>query len=98
MALAGSSVVHASSKASTPAVIARLIETIAAAKPRVILVDILFADADTSSPAGLARRLGADFVFATVAILFAGSSPERNPARTASTTPVTASRNTRGAR
>src|SRR5262249_28902666 len=40
------------------AVIARLIEAIAAAKPRVVVVDILFADADTRSPAGLARRLG----------------------------------------
>ena len=40
------------------AVIARLIEAIAAAKPRVIVIDVLFADADTRSPAGLARRLG----------------------------------------
>jgi len=40
------------------AVIARLIEAIAAAKPRVLVVDVLFADADTRSPAGLARRLG----------------------------------------
>jgi adenylate cyclase len=40
------------------AVIARLIEAIAAAKPRVIVIDVLFADADTRSPAGLARTLG----------------------------------------
>jgi len=40
------------------AVIARLVEAIAAAKPRVIVIDVLFADADTRSPAGLARRLG----------------------------------------
>ena len=40
------------------AVIARLIDAIAAAQPRVIVIDVLFADADTRSPAGLARRLG----------------------------------------
>src|SRR5262245_6938399 len=40
------------------AVIARLIEAVAATKPRVIVTDVLFADADTRSPAGLARRLG----------------------------------------
>jgi len=40
------------------AVVARLIGAIAAARPRVIVIDVLFADADTRSPAGLARRLG----------------------------------------
>ena len=38
--------------------IARLVEAIAAAKPRVVVVDVLFADADARSPAALARRLG----------------------------------------
>jgi adenylate cyclase len=40
------------------AVIARLVGAIAAARPRVIVFDVLFADADTRSPAALARRLG----------------------------------------
>lgn len=37
---------------------ARLIERIAAAKPAVTAVDILFVEADAQSPAALARRLG----------------------------------------
>jgi adenylate cyclase len=37
---------------------ARLVEAIAAGKPRVIVIDMLFADADARSPAALARRLG----------------------------------------
>jgi adenylate cyclase len=40
------------------AVMARLVEAIAAGKPRVVAIDMLFADADARSPAALARRLG----------------------------------------
>ena len=39
--------------------VARLAAAIAAAKPRVIVFDILFANADVRSPAALARELGA---------------------------------------
>src|ERR1051325_119915 len=38
-------------------IIARIVEAIAAAKPRVIAIDILFAGDDARSPAALARRL-----------------------------------------
>lgn len=38
---------------------ARLVEAIAARRPTVIAIDVLFADPDTRSPAALARRLGA---------------------------------------
>jgi adenylate cyclase len=38
--------------------IARLVATVAAARPRVIAIDILFADADTRSAGALARELG----------------------------------------
>jgi adenylate cyclase len=41
------------------ATIARLIETIAAARPAVVAIDVLFAEPDSQSPAALARRLGA---------------------------------------
>jgi adenylate cyclase len=37
---------------------ARLVEAVAAAKPAVIAIDILFAEADARSPAQLARRVG----------------------------------------
>src|SRR5262245_10563776 len=40
-------------------VVARLVTAIAAAKPRVIVFDVLFAEPDTQSPAALARQLGA---------------------------------------
>ncbi|PWT84049.1 MAG: hypothetical protein C5B56_16210 [Proteobacteria bacterium] len=38
--------------------VARLIDAIAAAKPAVVAIDILFAEPDARSPAALARRLG----------------------------------------
>lgn len=38
---------------------ARLVEAVAGGKPAVIAIDILFAQADTRSPAALARQLGA---------------------------------------
>jgi adenylate cyclase len=38
---------------------ARLVEAVAAAKPAVIAIDVLFADPDSRSPAALARQLGA---------------------------------------
>jgi len=41
------------------ATIARLIESVAAAKPAVVAIDVLFAEPDSQSPAALARRLGA---------------------------------------
>jgi adenylate cyclase len=41
------------------ATIAKLVETIAAAKPAAIAIDVLFAEPDSQSPAALARRLGA---------------------------------------
>ena len=41
------------------ATIATLIETIAAAKPAAMAIDVLFAEPDSQSPAALARRLGA---------------------------------------
>jgi adenylate cyclase len=41
------------------ATIATLIETIAAARPAVVAIDVLFAEPDSQSPAALARRLGA---------------------------------------
>ncbi len=37
---------------------ARLVESVASAKPSAIAIDILFAQADTRSPAALARQLG----------------------------------------
>jgi adenylate cyclase len=39
--------------------VARLVAAIATVKPRVIVFDVLFADADGQSPAALARQLGA---------------------------------------
>jgi adenylate cyclase len=39
--------------------IARLVTAISAAQPKVIAIDILFAEPDSRSPAALARRLGA---------------------------------------
>jgi adenylate cyclase len=39
-------------------IMARLVEAVAAAKPAAIAIDILFAEADSRSPAALARRLG----------------------------------------
>ena len=38
---------------------ARLVEAVASAKPSAVAIDILFAQADTRSPAALARQLGA---------------------------------------
>jgi adenylate cyclase len=38
--------------------VARLINAIAAAKPAVVAIDVLFAEPDARSPAALARRLG----------------------------------------
>jgi adenylate cyclase len=38
---------------------ARLVEAIAAARPSVIAIDVLFAEPDSRSPAALARQLGA---------------------------------------
>jgi adenylate cyclase len=40
------------------ATIARVVDAIAAAKPAVIAIDILFAEQDSRSPAALARQLG----------------------------------------
>jgi len=37
---------------------ARLVEAVASGKPSVIAIDVLFAEADTRSPAALARQLG----------------------------------------
>lgn len=37
---------------------ARLVEAVASGKPSVVAIDVLFAEADTRSPAALARQLG----------------------------------------
>jgi adenylate cyclase len=41
------------------ATMARLVEAVAAAEPQAVAIDVLFADADSRSPAALARRLSA---------------------------------------
>jgi adenylate cyclase len=41
------------------ATMARLVEAVAAAAPRAVAIDVLFADPDSRSPAALARRLSA---------------------------------------
>src|SRR4051812_35794726 len=40
-------------------IMAQLVDSVAAAKPAAIALDILFAETDSRSPAALARRLGA---------------------------------------
>ena len=40
---------------------ARLVEAVASGKPSVIAIDVLFAEADTRSPAALARQLGVSY-------------------------------------